>query len=124
MILTPEGVFAHGVGSGEPAVGAGVSITPLVFTGLDATSGRYEFADAVLTIMAEGGPFGTALLTDIGIDPDTLVFTGELDFNLPLLRADSPFINTLHAGPVDLLLLTPSGTLELLTRTANFTRTE
>jgi hypothetical protein len=122
VILTPEGVFAHGVGSGEPAVGAGVSITPLLFTGLDATSGRYEFADALLTILGDGGPFGTALLTDIGIDPETLVFTGKLEFNLPLLRTDSPFVNTLHGGPVDILLLTPSGTLELLTRTANFTR--
>ncbi len=122
VILTPEGVFAHGVGSGEPAVGAGISITPLVFTGLDATSGRYEFSDAILTILGDGGSFGTASLTDIGIDPETLIFTGELDFSLPLLRTDSPFINTLHAGPVDLLLLTPSGTLELLTRTANFTR--
>jgi len=28
----------------------------------------------------------------------------------------------LRAGPVEILLLTPGGTLELLTRTANFTR--
>ncbi len=35
VILTPDGVFAHGVGAGEPAVGAGFLLSPLIFTGLD-----------------------------------------------------------------------------------------
>jgi SMP-30/Gluconolactonase/LRE-like region len=122
VILTPEGVFAHGVGAGEPAVGAGFSLTPLLFTGFNAASGRYEFADALLTIAHGTDLLTSATLTDIGIDPDTLIFTGDLDFLVPQVGFDSPFVNTLHGGPAEILLLTPSGTLELLTRTANFTR--
>ncbi len=75
----------------------------------------------MLTLLGDTGPFATALLTDIGIDPATLNFTATVGLVEPL-RSDSPFVNTLARGPADILLLTPSGTLDLLTLTDNFTR--
>jgi hypothetical protein len=121
VILTPQSVLAAGVGTGEPIIGAGLAIDPLLFTGLDPASGHYKFADTQFRIASGDGVFATGALVGIGIDSANLIFTGRLLLDDASQNLDSPFIDILMSNPVQTVLLTPSGTLDLLARTNYFT---
>jgi hypothetical protein len=121
VVLMPNGVFGRAVGSGEPVIGANLAIAPLLFHGLNAATGRYEFGDSTFTLSGTAGVFAQGELTDIGIDPNTFAFTAQVHFDLLSGALDSPFVQAWEANLDLLTLQTPSGVLDLLALTQNFT---
>jgi hypothetical protein len=121
VILTPDGVFAAGVGSGEPLIGCAFNLSPLVFTGLDPVTGRYLLADSTFTITGSDGTFASGELTGIFLDPATLDFAATVHLDPLGTGPSSPFVEILRADGASILLLTPSDTLALLDLTKNFT---
>ena len=119
IVLSPTDVFAHGLGDGEPLVGAHVSIAALELIGTDPATGRFLFEDAAFEISGAGGTFAGGQLTDVGIDPVTYAFTALVEFEDIPGAVESPFIDQWRRGPV-IDLLGPQGTLQLLALTDDF----
>jgi hypothetical protein len=120
VILTPDGVFAGGVGSGEPVAGATFDLEPLMFTGFNATSGRFEFEDSSFEIVAGGTTLASGQFTDIGVDPERYLFTASLALDDLPPGVDSPFLDALATNLPQVLLLMPNAALDLLRGSDNF----
>jgi hypothetical protein len=121
VILTPDGVFAGGgIGTGEPAAGAAFALDPLVFTGFNLETGRFEFSDATFRIAAGETTLASGQLTDIGIDAEQFLFTASLALDDLPPGVDSPFLDALAANLPQIVLLTPDATAHLLRGSDNF----
>jgi hypothetical protein len=121
VILTPDGVFAGGVGSGEPVAGATFVLDPLVFSDFNLETGRFEFSDATFQIMAGEATLASGQLANIGIDPEQYLFTASLALDDLPPGVDSPFLDALAAFLPQILLLTPDATAQLLRGSDSFT---
>ncbi|MEX2142213.1 MAG: hypothetical protein WD894_23295 [Pirellulales bacterium] len=120
VILTPSGVFAGGIGSGELVAGATFALEPLTFSGFNTSTGRFEFADSSFQILANQNVLVSGELANIGIDVQGYLFTAELVLDDLPPGLQSPFLEALTSNQSEFMLLTPAATLDLLMGSDNF----